>query len=296
MTQIKSVKGFDSNLSCRGFQFEVGQSYSVKGKIKACENGFHACQNPFDVWRYYPVVDGDGKLARYAEVEQSGSMDRDGDKIASAEITVKAELSLPAFVRKAVQAVVDLTKDRDESGNDAQIGSSGYGAQIGSSGNGAQIGSSGYGARIGSSGNGAQIGSSGYGAQIGSSGNDAQIGSSGYDARIGSSGYGARIGSSGNGAQIGSSGNDARIGSSGNGAQIGSSGNDARIVATGTDAVVASAGANTTFSGEEGSWVSLAEYVEGKCVGFATGQIGKDGLRPGVQYRARGGKLVEVGQ
>jgi hypothetical protein len=193
------------------------------------------------------------------------------------------------------------------SGNDARIGSSGYGAQIGSSGNDARIGSSGYGAQIGSSGNGAQIGSSGngarigssgYGAQIGSSGYGAQIGSSGNDARIGSSGYDARIGSSGNDARIGSSGYGAQIGSSGNGARIGSSGNDARIDSSGEYAVVASAGPNTTAKGAAGTWISLAEFEwrngRYECLGFATGCIGQNGLKPDTAYRAEGGKLVQA--
>ena len=262
---VTSYKAFDSDLSCRGFQYEVGKTYKIEGAIIACENGFHACENPLDVWGYYPIVDATGKLTRYAEVEQSGEQDDHGDKIASAEITIKAELTLPDFIKRAVNRILDLTKGK----NDKDV-----------------IGSSGYGARIGSSGDYARIGSSGYGAQIGSSG---------YGARIGSSGYGAQIGSSGNGAQIGSSGNGARIGSSGYGAQIGSSGNGARIGSSGKDAVIAAAGINVTASGEIGTWISLAEFDEKyKCIGFATGCIGKDGLKPNTPYRAKNGKLEEA--
>ena len=298
---VTSYKAFDHDLYCRGFQYEVGKTYKVEGKIVACENGFHACENPLDVWGYYPIIDVNGKLTRYAEVEQSGEQDDNGDKIASAEITIKAELTLPDFIKRAVTRIIDLTKGKNDkdvigsSGDGARIGSSGYGARIGSSGDGARIGSSGDGAQIGSSGDGARIGSSGDGARIGSSGDGAQIGSSGYGARIGSSGYGARIGSSGYGARIGSSGDGARIGSSGNGARIGSSGYGARIGSSGKDAVIASAGINVTASGEVGTWISLAEFDDNyKCVGFATGCIGKDGLKPNTPYRAKNGKLVEA--
>jgi len=267
-TKITAIKAFDADLRCRGFQYEVGETYRHEGAVIACSGGFHACENPFDVWSYYPVVDSDGRLARYAEVELGGATDRRDDKIAAAEITIKAELKLPDFVKRAVASIIAATKGKDEVGNRAQIGSSGYDAQIGSSGNRAQIGSSGEGA---------------------------QIGSSGYDARIGSSGYGARIGSSGNRAQIGSSGYDARIGSSGYHARIGSSGEGARIVCEGDCAVVASAGRAATVSGKAGTWVSLACYdADGYCIGFATGCIGQDGLKPDTPYRAENCKFVEV--
>lgn len=101
---IVSYKGFDPDFKCRDFQFEIGKTYKVEGKIKACENGFHACENPFDVWSYYPLADY-GSVNRFALVEQSGEIDRvdGGDtKIASASITIKAELSLPEFIKRGV--------------------------------------------------------------------------------------------------------------------------------------------------------------------------------------------------
>jgi hypothetical protein len=296
--RIISIKGFNADFQCcpsgTPFQFDVGKTYTVEGEIKACANGFHAvdASDPFHVWDFYPLIDDDGRLTRYAEVEQAGQIDRDvsekGTKIASAEITIRAELSLPDFVRRAVNAVVELTRGKgdDPSGDSARIGSSGHSARIGSSGHSARIGSSGYSARIGSSGDSARIGSSGDSARIGSSGDSARIGSSGHYAQIGSSGHSARIGSSGDSAQIGSSGDSA---------QIGSSGDYARIVASGKDSVIASAGINATVTGADGTWVSVAEFDDaGKCIGFATGRIGKDGLEPNKPYRAKGGKLVAV--
>lgn len=107
-TTIVSYKGLDHDFKCRGHQFEVGKTYKVSGEIKACENGFHACENPFDVWMYYPVISDTGKLSRYALTEQSGATDRhDADsKIASAEITIKAELKLPEFIQRGVAAIL----------------------------------------------------------------------------------------------------------------------------------------------------------------------------------------------
>ena len=96
---VVAYKGFDKNLQCKGFQFEIGQSYSTDGEIVICERGFHACENPLDVWGYYAPSD-----SRFALVELSGDTARhSGDtKIVAAEITIKAEISLPEFIKRSV--------------------------------------------------------------------------------------------------------------------------------------------------------------------------------------------------
>ena len=101
--EIVSYKAMDSDMSCRGFKFEVGQTYTQGGKIKACESGFHACEYPLDVLQYYPAA------SRFFVVRQGGKIDRrDGDtKIASAKITIDAELKLPEFIAAAVKWVFD---------------------------------------------------------------------------------------------------------------------------------------------------------------------------------------------
>ena len=256
MAAIKSYKGFDKNLKCRDFQYEIGKEYEMDGEIKVCNRGFHACESPFDVFDHYTMID-----SRFCEVEQDGNISKEdrGTKICSSKIKIKAELKLADMINLGVEWLKEITSPEkiktsikdNSSGNGAKIGSSGYGAKIGSSGNNAQIGSSGDGAKIGSSGN---------NAQIGSSGNNAQIGSSGDGAKIGSSGNNAQIGSSGNNAQIGSSGYDAKIGSSGNNAKIGSSGNNAKIDSTGEDCVIMCAGINSVAKASKGSWITLSEW------------------------------------
>ena len=173
--EIQAIKGFDKDLKCRGYQFEVGKTYEHEGKVIACESGFHAVENPFDVWSYYGPADGN----RFARVTLSGEISRHSEdsKIAAGRIRIDAELRLPDVVNAAVKWVIDATsgKGSDPSGDYAQIGSSGYSAKIGSSGDSAKIGSSGdY----------AQIGSSGYSAKIIASGKDAVIACAGLYATV----------------------------------------------------------------------------------------------------------------
>ena len=187
---IKSYKAFDKNMRCRDFQYEVGREYEMDGDIKCCNRGFHACKNPLEVWDYYDMLN-----SRFAEVEQSGKIDEEGNstKVCSSHIKIKAELKLADIIKVGVEWLKDITSPskfktdgalNDNGDRNAQIGSSGDSAQIGSSGDYAKIGSSGDSAQIGSSGDYAQIGSSGDSAQIGSSGDYAKIDSTGEDSVI----------------------------------------------------------------------------------------------------------------
>ena len=184
---IKSYKGFDKDFKCKDFQYEVGKEYEIEGEIKCCERGFHACESPMEVFDYYDMFN-----SRFAEVEQSGQIDKEDDnkstKICSSRIKIKAELNLADIINIGIEWLKDITSSskvkadtdlNDNGGDYAQIGSSGDYAKIGSSGDCAKIGSSGDSAKIGSSGDYAQIGSSGVSAQIGSSGDYAKINSTG---------------------------------------------------------------------------------------------------------------------
>ncbi|MGM7837610.1 DUF7666 domain-containing protein [Yersinia enterocolitica] len=97
---VITFKGFDQNLQCLGYQFEIGKTYTHEGKVEACGSGFHACECPFDVFGYYQPAN-----SRYAVTESFGVVDRekDGDtKIASASITIIEELTLPQFIQRGI--------------------------------------------------------------------------------------------------------------------------------------------------------------------------------------------------
>ncbi len=187
--KITAYKGFDQDLKCRDFQYEVGKEYEMDGNIECCERGFHACESPLEVLDHYFFLPN-GKMARFCEVEQSGNIDREksSTKIASSRIKIKAELKFGDLIKAGVEWLKEKTSPSNIKADKGLNDNGGYSAKIGSSGDSAQIGSSGDSAQIGSSGDSAQIGSSGDSAKIGSSGDSAKIGSSGYSAQIDSTG------------------------------------------------------------------------------------------------------------
>ena len=181
---MKGFKGFEKDFSCGGKQCEENTTYEEYGEGCCYKGVMHFYEDPWEVLNHYDLVDGNGNLSEFAEVEALGQVWNDGEKRATNKIHVGAKLGLKGFLKACIDFTLEKTNGTNLSGNSAQIGSSGDSAQIGSSGDSAQIGSSGNYAQIGSSGYYAQIGSSGYSAQIGSSGDYAQINSTGEDAVI----------------------------------------------------------------------------------------------------------------
>ena len=177
----KGYKAFDPGLICRGKQYTENTTFEESGNVAACKEGMmHYCQNPFDCLNHYDLVNSDGKFSDFAEVEALGDIKRDGTKSATNKIHIGAKLGLKGFINAAVDFTIEKTSfeklelntktledlPETDSGDYAQIGSSGYSAKIGSSGYYAQIGSSGDYAQIGSSGNSAQIKSTGKNAVV----------------------------------------------------------------------------------------------------------------------------------
>ena len=101
-TTITGYKGFDKNLQCRGFQYEVGKEYETD-EVKLCQKGFHFCENPHDVLRFYSAGEGN----RFAIVEASDVSDEkenEDSKRVSKRIKVKAEISVFEICKIAVSA------------------------------------------------------------------------------------------------------------------------------------------------------------------------------------------------
>ena len=101
---MKVYKGFDKDLKCRDFQYELGKTYKTD-KAVLCETGFHACENPLDVFSYYPPAD-----ARYCECELeyvSKKRHPQDSKVVGKKITVGAEIKLSGLIEAGVKFIMD---------------------------------------------------------------------------------------------------------------------------------------------------------------------------------------------
>ena len=108
---IKSYKGFNKNMTCRGFQYEEGKEYEEE-IVEVCDHGFHVCEYPLDCLNYYYPNE-----SVYHEVEQSGEIQKHNDdtKVASTKIKIGAEISIAGLVKAAIEYTVKRVKKDAES-------------------------------------------------------------------------------------------------------------------------------------------------------------------------------------
>ena len=305
---ITSIKGFDKNLSCHGFQFEIGKTYKVKGKVKVCSNGFHSCPSdedtgPLSVFEYYPPA-----TSRYCEVQAEGNTDRQGNKIASAKITVGVEITLHELIGRFINWATNKA-----GGTLAASNSVDYGAASNSGDSGAASNSGDYGAASNSgdhgaasnSGNRGAASNSGYHGAASNSGTRGAASNSGYQGAASNSGYQGAASNSGdygaasNSGTRGAASNSGTRGAASNSGDYGAASNSGiRGAASNSGdygaAMSHSYGGNVMCEGD-GQALYCSEFdVNFKLVSNACGITGQDGIRAGVWYTCKGGKLVEV--
>ena len=113
---MKAFKGFNKDLTCRGFQYEEGKEFHTE-KAECCEEGFHACEYPLDCFNYYNPAQ-----SVFHEVELSGDMDRRSDdtKVCATDIKIGARISIAGLVKAAIEFT--MSKVNKEAKSDERHG------------------------------------------------------------------------------------------------------------------------------------------------------------------------------
>ena len=113
---MKAYKGFNKDMTCRGFQFEEGKTYHEEN-AKLCESGFHACLNPLDCFNYYAPSE-----SVYHEVELNEVLNEKSEdsKICGKTIKIGAKLDVLGMVKIAVNYIksnIDRSIEQTNTGN-----------------------------------------------------------------------------------------------------------------------------------------------------------------------------------
>ena len=107
---MKCFKGFDKDLKCRDFQYEIGKKYTEE-KADICNYGFHACEFPMDVFGYYPPSD-----SRYCEVDLEANNQKsfDDSKRVGKKISVKAEIGIAGIIKAGIEYIKEQVNWEDD--------------------------------------------------------------------------------------------------------------------------------------------------------------------------------------
>ena len=300
---MKACKGFDKNLRCRGFQYEVGGEYTEE-TAELCNRGPHACENPLDTLRYYRPGD-----SRYCEVEieDNGQRSSYDSKVCGKHIKIGAEIGLKGVINAGVRFVFDKCESATEEnasgwrGNADASGDSGNAAASGWSGNAAASGWRGNAAASGERGNAAASGNLGNAAASGERGNAAASGWRGNAAASGNLGNAAASGWSGNAAASGWRGNAAASGDRGNAAASGWSGTAVvtgfagRATALGEQCLAVAWGEDSLARGTVGNWIVVSERDDdGNIIDVKIAKVDGDTVKADTWYKLVNGEIMEA--
>ena len=276
--EIRGIKGFDANLKCRGYQFEVGKTYEHEGPTEVCRQGFHACTqdaHPLQVLQYYAPAG-----SRFCEVIQSGQIATDDNiKIASTRIAIGCEITISDLTHRAVKWVLARTKKSEGASKTGD-----YGAASATGDYGAASATGDYGAA-------SATGDCGAASATGSRGAASATGDYGAASATGDYGAASATGFRGAASATGDYGAASATGTSGAASATGDGG---AASATGTKSAAMTCGYDGRVRGGNGNALFCLERDRGwNIVSTASGIVGRDGIKPGTWYACKSGELVE---
>ena len=284
--QERFYKAFDSDMSCRGFRYEIGKKYKVDDKIEICNNGFHSCKNPLDILKHYDLT-----TSRFAIVSIKGVIDTNGDKTVSETITVERELSLQKFITHCV----DYNIKSPSSGYNNKLAASENHSKLAASENHSKLAASGNYSNLAASGYNSNLAASGYHSNLAASGDDSNLAASGYYSKLAASGYDSKLAASGDDSKLAASGYNLNFAASGDYSNLAASGDDSKLAASGDDSIVASVGNNSKAKVGDNGLIVLTYYSESeKRNRIAVGYVG-EGIKKDTWYTLdSNGKFIEV--
>ena len=180
---MKGYKAFEKGMICRGKQYTENTIF-VEKKAEICRSGMHFCKNPLDVFDYYPLIDDNGNMTEFAEVEALDDCKTDDNKkYCTKKLKISVKIDLPAFIKASFEFIWKKAF-YILSGDNSQLAASGDYSQLAASGYNSQLAASGYNSQLAASGDNSQLAASGDNSKLTASGDYSQLAASGYDSII----------------------------------------------------------------------------------------------------------------
>jgi hypothetical protein len=280
-------KGFDKDMKCRNFQFEVGKTYETD-KAELCQSGFHFCEFPMDCLTYYTPNN-----SIYAEIEADGvSEQKEQDsKRTCKKITIKRLLSLKEITSLCFNTNFESINKKDF-GHSSAHGYSGHSSAHGNFGHSSAHGNFGHSSAHGYSGHSSAHGYSGHSSAHGNFGHSSAHGNFGHSSAHGNSGHSSAHGNSGHSSAHGNFGHSSAHGIYGHSSVHGIYGHSS---AHGIYGIASALGINSTAQNIISNWIVLSEWNNDyELLWVKTAQIDGEKLKPNTPYKLVNGEFQEA--
>ena len=306
---VKSYKGFNKDMTCRGFQYEEGKEYEEES-VEVCDHGFHACEYPLDCLNYYSPNE-----SVYHEVEQSGEIQKHNDdtKVASTKIKIGAEISIAGLVKAAIEYTVKRVNKEAESdenhGASSATGNCGASSATGDYGASSATGNCGASSATGDYGASSATGDCGASSATGYKGASSATGNCGASSATGDCGASSATGYKGASSATGDYGASSATGNCGASSATGYKGASS---AEDKDAVAVAWGYKSKAKGVIGSFLVFAdwEYTGSEdnteydrnnqsawvLNGAKMVQVDGENIKPDTWYTIENGEIEEVSE
>ncbi|WP_418599737.1 DUF7666 domain-containing protein [Pseudomonas aeruginosa] len=326
---VTAYKGFKQDLTCRGYQFEIGGTYKHEGEVEACASGFHSCEYPLDVFGYYAPGE-----SRFAIVKASGQLSRhdDDSKIASATLVVEAEISMPTMISRAIdwimarldnsveQTVVGDTASNtgdysaasntgdysaaSNTGDYSAASNTGYQSAASNTGNRSAASNTGYQSAASNTGNRSAASNTGNRSAASNTGDYSAASNTGYQSAASNTGdysaasntgYQSAASNTGNRSAASNTGNRSAASNTGNRSAASNTGYQSAAEVSGKESVAASLGIEGRARASAGSAIVLCHRDdEGRLIHIRASKVGENGVEPDTWYQLNAeGEFVE---
>ncbi|WP_152091642.1 hypothetical protein [Pseudomonas aeruginosa] len=272
---VTAYKGFKQDLTCRGYQFEIGGTYKHEGEVEACASGFHSCEYPLDVFGYYAPGE-----SRFAIVKASGQLSRHGDdsKIASATLVVEAEISMPTMISRALDWIMSKV--------DKSVEQTVVGGTASNTGDYSAASNTGNYSAASNTGDYSAASNTGYRSAASNTGNYSAASNTGYQSAASNTGYHSAASNTGYYSAASNTGDYSAASNTGY---------QSAAEVSGKESVAASLGTEGRARASAGSAIVLCHRDdEGRLIHIRASKVGENGVKPDTWYQLSAeGEFVE---
>ena len=296
MEKIKTYKGFDEELRCRGFQYKVGKEYDHSGDVEYCKSGFHACENPLEVFEYYAPA-----KSRFCEVEQSGVLRRDdeGSKVASSKISLKCEIGLRGLIEAGVKFILEKidfkNAKKSNTGNYSAATNTGDYSAATNTGNCSAATNTGYKSAATNTGYCSAATNTGYKSAATNTGYKSAATNTGDKSAATNTGNCSAATNTGNCSAATNTGDKSAATNTGYCSAATNTGNCSAAKVEGNDSIAIVTGKSSAAAGEVGCWLVLTERdTEYKIKDVQAVRVDGEAIKANVFYKLVDGKILET--